>query len=61
MIMGDFNGHIGQLNEKVNINGQMILDFIESTGCIVKNWELEYHVTWRNNGHQSAIEYRRRQ
>ena len=55
--MGDFNDHIGQLNEKVNKNGQMILDFIESTGCIVKNWELENHVTWRNNGHQSAIDY----
>lgn len=33
VIMGDLNGHIGLLNERVNINGQMILDFTE------KNWE----------------------
>ena len=26
VIMGDLNGHIGQLNEKINTNGQMILD-----------------------------------
>ena len=57
VIMGDFNGHVGQLNEKANANGQMLLDFIESTGYIMKNWELENPVTWRSNGHESAIDY----
>ena len=48
IIMGDRNGHIGLMNEKVNTNGHMILNFIKRTGYRIQNWELENPVTWRD-------------
>ena len=57
IIMGDRNGHIGLMNEKVNTNGHMILDFIEKTGYRIQNWELENPVTWRDKKNESAIDY----
>ena len=30
MVVADMNGHIGLNNEKLNRNGQMLLDFVES-------------------------------
>lgn len=49
--MGDLNGHIGLLDECVNGNGQLILDFVDRVGCRIKNWKMENPLTWkdRNN------------
>ena len=57
VIMGDLNGHIGLIEEIVNRNGQLILDFVEEGGLRIKNWELEDPVTWRDRGNESAIDY----
>lgn len=37
IIMGDQNTHIGLNNERVNVNGQMLLDFEEETQMKVMN------------------------
>jgi len=57
IILGDLNGHIGLMEETVNRNGQLILDFIGDTGMRIKNWELENPVTWRDRRSESAIDY----
>ena len=57
IIMGDLNGHIGLMEETVNRNGQLILDFVGDTGMRIKNWELENPVTWRDRRSESAIDY----
>ncbi|KAG0711800.1 hypothetical protein GWK47_019838 [Chionoecetes opilio] len=57
VIMGDMNGHIGLMEERVNRNGEMLLDFAEMSGCRIKNWELENPATWRDRNNESAIDY----
>ena len=57
VLMGDFNGHIGLNSDPVNKNGQMLLDFTETEGLEIKNWELEDPVTWKNRETESAIDY----
>lgn len=46
IILGDLNGHIGLMEETVNRNGQLILDFAGDSEMKIKNWELENPVTW---------------
>ena len=55
--MGDLNGHIGLMEEVVNRNGQMILEFVEDMELRIKSWELEDLVTWRDRRSESAIDY----
>ncbi|KAG0726595.1 hypothetical protein GWK47_036224 [Chionoecetes opilio] len=57
VIMGDMNGHIGLMEERVNRNGELLLDFAERSGCRIKNWELENPTTWRDRNNESAIDY----
>ena len=57
VILGDLNGHIGLVEETVNRNGQLILNFVEEEGLRIKNWELEDPVTWRDRRSESAIDY----
>ncbi|KAG0715447.1 hypothetical protein GWK47_011916 [Chionoecetes opilio] len=57
VIMGDMNGHIGLMEERVNRNGELLLDFSEKSGCRIKNWESENPTTWRDRNNESAIDY----
>ena len=57
VVTGDMNGHIGLINEKVNRNGQMLLDFAECTKLKIKHWELENPATWHDNTGEAAIDY----
>lgn len=58
IIMGDLNAHIGLNNERLNVNGQMLLNFEEETQMKVMNWQLENPITWRDRGTKSAIDYK---
>ena len=50
-------GHIGLMEEVVNRNGQMILEFVEDMELRIKSWELEDLVTWRDRRSEPAIDY----
>lgn len=42
IIIGDLNAHIGINNERVNVNGQMLLDFEEERQMRIMSW----HCNW---------------
>ena len=46
--MVDLNGNMGLMEETVNQNGQLTLDFAADMEMRIKNWELENPVTWRD-------------
>lgn len=56
VVMGDLNGHIGLMEEMVNQNGQLILDFTADMKMRIKKWELEKPVTWRDRRIESALD-----
>lgn len=43
------------MEETVNRNGQLILNFAKETDLRIKNWELEDSVPWRDRRSESAI------
>ena len=59
IVMGDMNGHIGLLGEKINNNGELLLDFCEENELEILNFtRVEWKPTWRgNDGKKSAIDY----
>ena len=59
VVMGDFNGHIGLLGERINMNGQLLLDFSEETNLeIINMTRLDGKATWKGrDGVRSAIDY----
>ena len=58
VIMGDMNGHIGILNERVNANGERLLKFMDEADLENLNVTMaEGKVTWRTREYESAIDY----
>ena len=58
MVLGDFNAHIGILGEKVNKNGELLLDFMEGAELINLNLEMGIErATWEKGGKKSTIDY----
>ena len=60
IVIGDFNGHIGILGpQKVNNNGQIVLDLITDQNLILlnadENCSGEY--TWQSKEHKSVIDF----
>ena len=58
LIMGDMNGHIGILNERVNANGGRLLKFMDEADMENLNATMaDGKVTWRTGEYESAIDY----
>ena len=60
IIMGDMNGHIGILGEKINENGKLLLTFTEENDLEIGNLTKAIgKVTWQRKGgtERSAIDY----
>ena len=58
LIMGDFNGHTGVLGERVNKNGEMLMNFAEGAHMEVLNHTIAVgKITWQNRLFESAIDY----
>ena len=58
IIVGDMNGHTGILGEKVNRNGERLLEFAEINGFEILNHTIaDGKITWVGNSFESAIDY----
>ncbi len=58
IILGDFNAHVGLLNERLNRNGEMLDDFVNDMNLENLNVTLaEGCVTWSARDQESAIDY----
>ena len=58
IVMGDMNGHIGLLGERINQNGEMLIEFTDEMGLENLNETLaKGRVTWCVRGQESAIDY----
>ena len=58
LIMGDMNGHIGILNERVNANGERLLKFMDEADVENLNVTMaDGKVTWRARENESAIDF----
>ena len=59
VIAGDMNGHTGILGERINSNGQKLLDFADENSFEILNHTLSESrgVTWFNDKYESAIDY----
>ena len=58
IIMGDMNGHFGILKEEVNVNGQLLLEFMEESGLENLNVKMtEGQMTWAGREDESVIDY----
>ena len=56
--MGDMNGHTGILGEKVDKNGDRLLNFVETSNLEILNRTIgERKVTWKGRCFESAIDY----
>ena len=56
--MGDFEGHTGILDKKVNKNGDKLLNFSENSEMEILNHAIgEGKVTWKGRFFESAIDY----
>ncbi|KAF2344631.1 Endonuclease/exonuclease/phosphatase [Trinorchestia longiramus] len=57
-VMGDMNGHVGMLGEKVNENGQKLIDFCEGNEFENLNVTIGNGLhTWENKEWKAAIDY----
>lgn len=57
VVMGDLDGHIGLMEETVNRNGQLMLNFAKEMELRIENWELQDPVTRRDRRSESATDY----
>ena len=58
IIMGDMNGHIGLLGERINQNGELLDEFVDEMNLENLNVTLaEGRVTWNARNQESAIDY----
>ena len=61
MIMGDFNGHIGILNERISRNGELLINFASENNLEITNLTKAIgKITWERKGNidqKSAIDY----
>ena len=60
LIMGDMNGHVGILGEKIDKNGELLLSFAEECDLEIGNITIaKGKVTWKRKGgkEKSAIDY----
>ena len=58
IVMGDMNGHIGMLEEPINRNGDLLLEFMEENRLENLNVTVaEGRVTWMSKETKSAIDY----
>ena len=58
LVIGDMNGHIGLLGERINGNGRLLREACEELNLEILNETMaEGRVTWRKRGQQSAIDY----
>ena len=58
LVVGDMNGHIGLLGERMNANGRMLREVCEDLSLEILNETIaEERVTWCRHGQQSAIDY----
>ena len=58
LIMGDMNGHIGILSERVNANGERLLKFMDEADVENLNVTMaDGKVTWRARENESAIDF----
>ena len=60
LVMGDMNAHIGILGEKIDKNGQLLLDLVEDKELEIGNLTIaEGKITWERPGgkEKSAIDY----
>ena len=58
IIMGDMNGHIGMLGERMNRNGEMLDEFVDEMNLENLNMTIaEGRVTWSARNNESAIDY----
>ena len=58
IIMGDMNGHIGVLGERMNGNRELLREFCDETQFEILNETVaEGRVTWQRREVQSAIDY----
>ena len=58
LVVGDMNGHIGLLGERMNANGRMLREVCEDLSLEILNEPIvEGRVTWCRCGQQSAIDY----
>ena len=58
IVMGDMNAHIGILGERMNRNGEMLVEFADETDLENLNETLaEGRVTWSARDQESAIDY----
>ena len=57
-IVGDMNGHTGILDESINKNGRMLMDFAEDCEYEILNHTIgQGKVTWKSRAFESAIDY----
>ena len=58
LVAGDMNGHTGCLDESVNNNGRLLLDFAEDKEYEILNHTIgQGKVTWKGRQFESAIDY----
>ena len=58
LITGDTNGHIGILNEQINRNGNLLLQFTQNHNLNILNITNAIgQVTWQRGNQKAAIDY----
>ena len=58
MILGDMNGHTGILDEAINNNGNLLMEFAENYDLEILNHTISQgRVTWKERLSESAIDY----
>ena len=60
IVMGDFNGYVGfKGGQKVNRNGELILDWMENYSLVMLNddYKCTREITWSRNEQRSVIDY----
>ena len=58
VVAGDMNGHTGLLDESVNHNGKLLIDFAEEENMEILNHTIgQGRVTWKGRLFESAIDY----
>ena len=59
ILLGDFNGHVGFLEQKLNKNGKRIIDWISETNLTLLNGDTKCSgvTTWENLNYKSAVDF----